>query len=300
MENNWILKYTPATFDHLYSNLSITKKIKNIALYNLNTHFILKGPIGCGKKTLVNIYLNYVDPDRTHTLCLNSTLAKNGSLNLFVDRKLEMNKKRYIIIHNLERFPTQFYFILYNLFSNPEITLIITETKETLNIEPWCLLFSLHARTSDNLVSIAKYICEIEKLDFDEENLRSIAIRSKMYVYPFIYMLQCYYLHMNSWFEFSDRVFPFDELLNDPCLKNRFITLIKLCNQGYSQNDIAISLYNHVYEQKNLKNKYDLKYLLELGDTIEKYSLCEYHKDYLIYSITKLWRLDNPTESINK
>ena len=295
----WTQKYRPKIFDALFSNEQVVNKLKFMVNHPLHSHFILRGPNGSGKKTMLNIYLTYVDPEGKNTLWLNCTNTKNNdiksSLYHFIDKKTDCritessNKSqktfKFIIIKNLERFPSQFYHILYNLLSNPNIIVIILETRETLDLATWCLVFPVHSRTTNDLISIGRYVCEEEKNNIPDDDIKNIALRSKLEVYTFIHILQCHVLKIKKFVEYTRHNLQFDYILNDPSLKNRLITIKKIELQGYSLEDIAISLYTFVYEEDSL----NIPYLIELGSAIEKYSTCESQHDYIIYSISKMW-----------
>ena len=286
---SWSTKYVPKTFSDIISNESITSKLKFLVKNNINTHIILRGKTGSGKKTFVDVYLNYVDPSRENTLWINCSNSKavelRNTLYLFIDKKIENGKKRYIIINNLERFPSHFYYVLYNLFSNENINVIILETKETLSLDTWCIIFKLHSRTMDDLIKIGRNICLAENMVITDKKLKYLIHRSQNELYPFIHILQSYHMNIKNWIEYTRHTLPYDEILYDPSLIKRIKQIKFVESLGHSLADISINLYNYVYEKDNI----DLDIILELGDTIEKYANCEYQKDHLIYSISNIW-----------
>ena len=304
--NSWTVKHFPQTFDTIFSNKSVTDKLKLMINHKIHSNFILRGPQGSGKKTLLKIFLSYVDPLLKNTFFLSCSNSKNcdikASLYLFIDKKIEGDPSnphsmfKYIVIKNLERFPSQFYHILYNLFSNSNIIVIILETKEIINLETWCILFTLHAKTTDDLLSIGKHIYDKENFNISSQDLLNIVLRSKFETYTFLIMLQSYYYNIHNWLEFTHHNIDFDFILHNPSLKNRLFMIKNIESQGYSLEDIAINLYSHVYERADVLD--NLQIIVELGNAIEKYANCEYRHDYLIYAISSIWKKQQSCELV--
>ena len=292
---SWTVKHFPDSFDTVFSNKSVTDKLKLMINHPIHSNFILRGPHGSGKKTLLKLFLSCVDPLLKNTFFLSCSNTKNcdikASLYLFIDKKIDNSTFKYIVIKKLERFPSQFYHILYNLFSNSNIIVIILETKEFIKLETWCIIFTLHAKTTDDLLSIGKHIFDKENFNIDSQDLLDIVLRSRFETYTFIMMLQSYYYNIHSWLEFTRHTIDYEFILYNPSLKKRLVMIKSIETQGYSLEDIAINLYSHVYERVDVLDK--LPIIVELGSAIEKYANCEYRHDYLIYAISTIWKQQN-------
>jgi hypothetical protein len=300
MSQSWIQTHFPINFDTTFSNKQVAEKLKIMIYHPIHSNFILRGPHCSGKKTFLKIYLNYVDPSQKFTFFLNCSNTKNydikTSLYLFIDKKIDTNTNsnhsiyKYIVIKNLEKFPSQFYYILYNLLSNNSVIVIILETKEILNLETWCLIFTLHEKTTKELLSIGRFIAEKENYDISDKLLIDLVTRSKLETYTFIIMLQCSYMKIYSWLQFTKYNIEYEFILSEYSLKKRLLMIKNIESQGYSLEDITINLYSYVCNNNTLMN---LPYLVELGNAIEKYENCEYKQDFLIYAISNIWKLQN-------
>ena len=56
----WIEKYRPKNFNQITFNKKVITRLKNIIKSGSVNHLIIQGPVGSGKKTIINSFLKEI------------------------------------------------------------------------------------------------------------------------------------------------------------------------------------------------------------------------------------------------
>ena len=165
LDSSWCEKYKPK-LSEIKDNEEVVEKLKIMIKTKLWRNLVLRGPVGCGKRTLISAFMKEVGCSKDNILRIyHSNLKIHDTRNLFsnfLEKKTE-EKHKWIIIQNIRRFPIQFHYALYNLFTMKDLTVIIVETKENMSVGQWCIIFNMRDRTSKDYYNIAKRIEKKEK-----------------------------------------------------------------------------------------------------------------------------------------
>ena len=286
LDSSWCEKYKPK-LSEIKDNQEVVEKLKIMIKTKLWTNFVLRGPVGCGKRTLINAFMNEVGCSDDNILRIyHSNLKIHDTRNLFsnfLEKKTD-EKHKWIIIQNIRRFPIQFHYALYNLFTMKDLTVIIVETKENMSVGQWCIIFNMRDRTSKDYYNIARHIEKKEKKKWSKKFLQNIYSFSRNNLYTFLYLLQCPSELPDN---YNKQKLPYNELLNHPSLRERYKIIHELEIQGYSHLDIVTHIYNYLRESDDSS----IEYVIEVGRTLAIYSNHDYNKLPIYACFGRFWEM---------
>tara|TARA_Y100000389_G_scaffold204224_1_gene255674 strand:- start:4306 stop:5187 length:882 start_codon:yes stop_codon:yes gene_type:complete len=288
----WIKKYKPKSLDELTYNKNTVQYLKTIIEKKEFMHFVLCGPSGSGKRTLIRLFLEEVTTPNNvmwiNQSCL-KTIESREKLYTFIDSKSSCLtcEKKWLIVENLNKMVVNFSNILFNILSSDDIYVCILETEPTNQVAPWCVSFNTSSHTTDELVQTGINILKNENFEnIDMQLLQRCAEISKNKIYTFLFLIQNIFNNQCDISPFMSPNFAYEVLLFHPSLKKRIKQLLQYEIVGYSHLDIAIHLYNYIFhESKNIE------YAIIIGKSVAHLTLYE-HDNYQIYAlICKLWEL---------
>ena len=83
LDSSWCEKYKPK-LSEIKDNQEVVEKLKIMIKTKLWTNFVLRGPVGCGKRTLINAFMNEVGCSDDNILRIyHSNLKIHDTRNLF-------------------------------------------------------------------------------------------------------------------------------------------------------------------------------------------------------------------------
>jgi DNA polymerase-3 subunit gamma/tau len=199
-------KWRPQTWDEVVAQKHVTATLRNAIQYNRIAHaYLLTGPRGVGKTSAARIMAKALncekgatpDPCNTCSSCQEITGGRSldvveidGASNRSIDdiRSLRETVRyapnrgrfRVYIIDEVHMLTTEaFNALLKTLEEPPEHVLFIFATTEPHKVPATiisrCQRFDFHRIGVSEMVALLKHICEIEKIDADEEALHLIA-----------------------------------------------------------------------------------------------------------------------------
>lgn len=293
--SSWYEDYCPKNLDEVLSNKTVVSSLKKMIKLQKYSHFVLSGEPGCGKRTLIKLFLNSVI-QKNNTLWLNhlslKTLESKDKLNSFINSKTN-EKHKWLIIENLHKMSTQFLYILYNLLSSDSIVVCVLESSSQVDLSSWALTLKMKPPNITTLTDIARHILKSEGIRFPRKLIDKCIIASNNRLCPFLFFLEMNCKKKIDLTEYSQLILDFDVILESPSLKERLNSIYNFEFVGFSHMDIAMQLYKHVTtESKNIN------YAIELGATIEHLSHFEHDTYFLYAGICKIWKL-RKTETKN-
>ena len=281
MNQSWCLRYKPTCIDECSGNNHVKNRLKAMIHTKLWTHMIFRGPPGCGKRSLVSAFLTDAQiPYENILRIFYSNMKLNDMkthISSFLEKKTTQSHK-WIIIQNINRFPIQFHYTLYNLFTMTNTTIIIVETKENIPINHWCLFFTFQPRIKKDLIDIVHRIEKTQNIQISQKEITRAYSISHGNLYAFLHILQW---NPGKWYS-SDKI-PYDIILSDKNLDKRLDSINTLIKKGYSCLDLVILLYEHL---KNSHNS-SINDIIIMGRIHEKYNI---DKDDLLYAIHEIWK----------
>lgn len=284
----WSQKYAPRCLQELTYNKTAAQYLQKMIDMNEFMHFVLCGSPGSGKRTLVKLFLNEVTTQNDimwiNQSCL-KTIESRDKLYTFINSKSSIGKKKWLIVENLNKMVVNFSNILFNILSSDDILLCVLETEITKQITPWCVIFNTYNHTDIELIEAGKKIISKEKIsNHDNKKISECAAKSEHNILTFLFLLQVYFEKNVNLVEYILPEFSSKLLLFNPSLKLRLCKLMNYEINGYSHLDIAITLYNYVYEESK-----HIEIATELGNAVEY--LTNYEQDcYFLYgTICRIW-----------
>lgn len=285
--SSWYEDYCPKHLDDILSNKPVVTCLKKMIKLQKYSHFVLSGEPGCGKRTLIKIFLNTVTR-KDDTLWLNhlslKTLESKDKLNSFINSKTN-EKHKWLIIENLHKMSTQFLYILYNILSSDAIVVCVLESSHQVDLSSWALTLNMKPPNRNTLTDIAKHILKKENFRYQKTVVDRCVLSSNSRLCPFLFFLELNYKKKIDLTEYSQLSLDVDVILEDPSLKKRLNAIYNLESVGFSHKDIVTQLYKHVMtESKNIE------YAIELGHIIEHLSHYEHDTFFLYAGICKIWK----------
>ena len=202
-------KYRPKTFDEVYGQEIVVKTLKNTIKNNKLTHaYLFIGPRGTGKTSVAKIFAKTINCENSKNgiscekcdICINNNNNENidiiemdAASNNGVDEIREIknhvtllptiSKYKIYIIDEVHMLTTgAFNALLKTLEEPPEHVIFILTTTEPhkipLTIISRCQSFEFKPITKTSMIERLKYICEKEKIKYEEEALELISIDS--------------------------------------------------------------------------------------------------------------------------
>ena len=281
MNQSWCIRYKPQSIDECSGNTHVKQRLKAMIQTKLWTHMIFRGPPGCGKRSLVSAFLNDAQIPTSNILRIFHSNTKLNDIKTYLSSFLEKKtsqKHKWIIIQNISRFPIQFHYTLYNIFTMTNITVIIVETKENIPINHWCILFSLQPRIKKDFIDIVRRIEKSQNIQISQKKITQAYVTSQGNLYAFLHILQW---NPGKWYS-SDKI-PCELILFDEKIEKRLESLNYLIDKGYSCLDLVILLYEHL---KNNNNS-TINDIIIMGRIRETYNL---EKEDLFYAIQEIWK----------
>ena len=286
---SWYEEYSPKNLDDILSNKSVVSCLKKMITLNKYSHFVLSGEPGCGKRTLIKIFLNTVT-NKDNTLWLNhlslKTLESKDKLNSFINSKTD-EKHKWLIIENLHKMSSQFLYILYNILASKSIVVCVLEssTAPQIDLTSWVVTLKMSPPDTNTLVEVAKYILQKEKRRFQKKLVDKCISLSNNRLCSFLFFLELNYKYRTDLTNYSQLTFSYEDILYESSLKKRLTSIYELETIGFSHMDIVMQLYKYVTERS-----VDIDSTIELGKIIEHLSHYE-HDTYILYAgICRLWK----------
>lgn len=284
----WFQKYSPQSLDDVTYNKDIAGYLRKMIKNKHFMNFVLCGGPGSGKRTLVKLFLKEITTSE-NVMWINQgylkTIESRDKLYTFIDSKSSIGKK-WLVVENLNKMVVNFSNILFNILSSNHIYVCILETEVSSQVTPWCVIFNTHSPSKEELIETGKKMIEIEnvKEKISEDQLEECAQASEYKIITFLFILQIIVEEKIDVKEFIIPEFDSENLLFHPSLRKRLDILMNYEMNGYSHLDIAIYLYNYIYNKSE-----NIEICIELGDTVEHLTLYEHDSYYLYGTLCRIW-----------
>lgn len=322
-------KYRPKTFDDVIGQDIVITTLKNSIINNKISHaYLLSGPRGCGKTTIAKIFSQLVNCENSNgkeicNKCVFCTQKNNQSLDIIemdaasnngVDEIREINNKasltpsigkyKIYIIDEVHMLTTGAFNALLKTLEEPpaHVIFILATTdpqKVPITILSRCQRFDLKKIGTSKIFERLKYICNQEKIKYEEKAILEIAKLGDGCLRDSIGILDQVISYIDDGIITMEDVhivtgtLPLEEIsilmnyLVDNDIKNIMDSITNYSNEGKSIVKITEDIINFIKSclllKSNIKNenielyqkfveKYDIEQLLEhikiMNDTL--------------------------------
>ena len=268
----WVEKYRPQKLDDLILDNITNKKMKNFLINKELSNMIITGHPGTGKTTTIiclakEVYDNsFAEAVIEYNASDNRGLETiNNSIIHFCKKKVktENNLPKLVILDEADNITKKAQNTLCNLMETYIKTTKFVLTCNDYNklvegIQTRCLIIRYNSLSKNVIMERLKYICEKEKVNYDDEGIEAITFISQGDIRLAINCLESTYFGFNK--ITYDNVYKICEkppqiqittLINmclSGSLKEAVNSILKLKDNGYCNNDILLTIINVLKE----------------------------------------------------
>lgn len=276
LEIPWIEKYRPQYFDHIVLEPHNRQLFNNIIHQNTSyfPHLLLYGPPGTGKTTtIINLVNEY--QKQAHSLSSkNGAISSLGSnlihLNGSDDRGIDIIRNQiHLFISSCNLFDTGLKFVILDevdymtksaqqalkyilqtfMFTNVRFFLIcnyISKIDESLQKEFVCVQFN--QLPNEDIFVFLKNICEKEKMEWTDEQLRNL-----MNLYPYDIRSMINFLQINQQCILDESIlWKIEDMFSKVNQRTELIEFIRdiSCRYNINEKEIIQRYYEHVLPKR--------------------------------------------------
>lgn len=284
----WIEKYRPTNFNDIIGNEQNIKMIKNMLLSGSLPHLLFHGTSGTGKTSIILTIAKELYGNNMNLMVMKLDASDDRGINSvreeikgFADKKnMFQVGVKLIILDEADSMTYDAQFALRRIIekysNNTRFCLICNyENKIIPAIRARCANFRFSPINKEKIIKKLDFICKLEKINFDNKSLNTIALISDGDLRKSINLLQS--LTMKS-----------NDITEDICYETAGLPSIKIINYIF---DILIDKKYNFIDTYNILNKiikesgYSLSGLLKeitnklLNFNTEKHFLNTYNKE---------------------
>jgi len=288
----WTEKYKPNKLDEIYGNKDIIKRFKLYVKNKNLSHLILAGDTGIGKTSSIRcLAKELIDNDLYQDAVLELNASEDRGINtvrtrikMFAQKKIFLKKSPFkvIVLDESDSMTAGAQQALRRIIEkythNTRFIFICNDVNQIIEpIQSRCSIYKMQNIDDNEIANILKKICNIEKIEYNDEGINSLLLTSPGDIRKAINNLQSTYSGYKT--ITSENVLkicdiPEPKLLEeviDFIKQNNFINAMKSINNisgmGFSNNDIINTLFYIIKKQKFKKEKKKLLLIKELGIT---------------------------------
>lgn len=299
MDIQWTDKYRPFNINDIYMDEIIHKKMNTIIKNLESPNMILCGPPGTGKTiTIMNIIKEllgkYIEEYVLNFDATDDRGIKNvqEKMTHFCKKKIEYNKDdigkyanhKIVLLDEADGITNKSQKLICNLMENYDnnTRFIFTcndSTKIIEGIQSRCIVIKYNKLSNKKIMNKLTKICELEKMTYEEDGLKTLIEISNGDIRASINNLQIIYINYNH--VNIDHVYKIFDIPHPLVIEKLFLMcyrkkyedafkiLHKLILNGYSNSDISLSMINALKNMKNneIKEETKIKYITEVGRT---------------------------------
>jgi len=305
--NSWVEKYRPDNFEKIITQNNIINSLKNVIKLKNIPHLIFSGPSGCGKTSTILALAKELYGNNINEKIIELNASDERGINIIRD-KIKIYAKQTVNINNNQ--PPWKIIILDEadtMTSDSQFALrrIIEEYSKITRfciicnyhskiIEPIisrCSLFKFKPIENDHILKKLQEICELEKINYNNEVLLKIVDIVRGDLRKAINILQkcCNYNNYtidNNILNEISGIIPeniFNNLIENILIKNTSqidIIINNLFNNGYSLINQLLLFHKYILNMKlSSSKKANILYLLAEIDQ----SLIKGCDEYILY-----------------
>jgi replication factor C subunit 2/4 len=293
----WVEKHRPCDIDNVIVSKIIRDKLNSIIESNSIPNIIITGEPGTGKTSTIKCIAKKIIPEdkyKKSVLELNASDERglnmiNNTIIHFCQKKISNIPHKIVILDEADSITSKAQNLLTNILDtyigNTRFAFICNDiTKITESIQSKCIIMNYPKMENDWIKNRLLYIIDKEKVIYNVDGLEALIFCSNGDIRQAINYLEC--LHYSFTEITKENVYllchtPKPKYLNDICLlikQNKFDDILDVLNQllinGYSPNDIIITLINMLIEDYNIELDIKMKiiFLTELNKTNIKFN----------------------------
>lgn len=288
----WTEKYKPTKLDEIYGNKDIIKRFKLYVKNKNLSHLILTGDTGIGKTSSIRcLAKELIDKGLYQDAVLELNASEDRGINtvrtrikMFAQKKIFLKKSPFkvIILDESDSMTAGAQQALRRIIEkythNTRFIFICNDVNQIIEpIQSRCSIYKMQNIDDNEIANILKKICNIEKIQYNDEGINSLLLTSPGDIRKAINNLQSTYSGYKT--ITSENVLkicdiPEPKLLEeviDFIKQNNFINAMKSINNisgmGFSNTDIINTLFYIIKKKKFKKEKKKLLLIKELGIT---------------------------------
>jgi replication factor C subunit 2/4 len=268
----FIEKYRPKKFEDLILPVSMQYKIANIIESNILPNIIITGSPGTGKTSTILCLAKKILGKNYKDLLLELNASNNRTLDFinstvayFCKRKLssDTSQQKLIIFDEADNITKKAQNLLANLMEehshNTRFAFTCNESNKIIeSIHSRCMILRYVPMTAENIKNRLEYICNNEKIEFDNGGINALNFMSQGDIRQAINNLEATYHGYKTITE--ENVFklcyhPHPKIIVEiikECVNSNLMRAIEyiyeLKNAGYCINDILLTLLNSLRE----------------------------------------------------
>lgn len=231
----WFDKYNPKEINDLLVSSQIKKVMKMMIKINKVPNFILKGHEGCGKTTLIKLFLSQIKDTKVYKINIGD--MKDISRIKLITKKLG---KKVILIddcNNLDVSVQQTFNILIESSINCSFIFISNNVNNLIDtLKNKCFLIKYQYIDNDKLFNYFKKLIIMEKIIVDDYKLKKIIKYANGNIRTIINNIE-----INDSIDFSYENYLY-EIIKRKDLKKNIKDIVLLFEKGYTLNDIINKL----------------------------------------------------------
>ncbi|KAK7463880.1 replication factor C subunit 4 [Stygiomarasmius scandens] len=287
----WVEKYRPVVLDDVVGNMDTIERLKVIARDGNCPHIIISGMPGIGKTTSIHCLAHQLlgDAYKEGVLELNASDERGidvvrNKIKAFAQKKVTLPPGRHKIVildeaDSMTAGAQQALRRTMEIFSNTTRFCLACNMSNKI-IEPIqsrCAILRYAKLTDAELLKRLLEICELEKVQYNDDGLTALLFTSEGDMRQAINNLQSTYsgfgfVSADNVFKVCDQPHPvIVESLLSRCMKSdvdgAMEKLNELWEQGYSAVDIVVTIFRVVKTHSSMPEYTKLEYIKEVGFT---------------------------------
>lgn len=264
------VKYYPKTFDDILKNDNIKLFLNKLLKYDKMKNIILKGYEGCGKSSLMKIFLKKKEGFKIIEMV--PGIDGINDLEILI-KKSKLCGKKIFFLDNCTNLTLNIQKSLNILINNSKSSnfVVCTNNIESMITTLQTSFFILNFDYIDN-ISLLKYfknICLKEKINIDETKIKNIIKYSKN---DYRKITNNISIHEDINFDYENNLL---DMINSKNIKSNIDEIIKLSSQGHTCLDLLFSFKSLIKEGFE-KNNISLEKFNEYLKTITKFEIIVY------------------------
>jgi replication factor C subunit 2/4 len=290
----WVEKYRPQMIDDIIVNNYIRMKINIIIQEKSMPNLIITGSPGTGKTSTVLCIARKLLSDHYDEAVLELNASDDRGLNMinnnimhFCKKKMDNVNHKIIILDEADSITSKAQNLLNNIIEtyvkNTRFAFICNDSsKITESIQSRCMILRFPRLDNISIKQRVEYICQKEKIKFDDEGLEAINFASNGDIRQAINNLESVYntyeeINKENVFKICDKPKPvvikgiFDSCSNND-IKTAIHSMIQLKGLGYSANDILLTMINMLKDnyEIDIEDEKDIKFMKDISSTYIK------------------------------
>lgn len=292
----WVEKYRPKELDEILLDDFIKIKIKKILEEKSIPNMILTGEPSTGKTSTILFLAKHIYCSSYDDLVLELNASDDRGLSIISNKIYPFCKKnttnydinKLIILDEADSITIKAQNLLSNIISvfrnTTRFIFICNDSNQIVeSIQSKCILIKYPKISYLNFYNKIKYICDNEKVPYDDNGIKSLIYVSNYDIRQAINNLECLFFSYNllsedTIYKIIDKPKPYYiyNILKE-CYNKQLLNAIKivksLYDKGYSPSDILLSFTRTIFDYDN--KEFDIEELseeskLEICDIINK------------------------------